>query len=64
MLKDFDLSALVYSVEMYWFQEVLLYERSGEGRGKRREMPAIASILVITSMDGEDPVNVSVLPDE
>lgn len=54
MLKDFDLSALVYFVEMYWFSD----ERGGEGRGKRRDMPTVASILVITCMDVEDPVNV------
>lgn len=64
MLKDFDLPALVYFVEMYWFQAILLHERSGEGRGKGREMPTVASILVISCMDGEDPVNVFVLPSE
>lgn len=64
MLKDFDLQALVYFVEMYWCQAILLFERGGEGRGKRREMPRVASILVITCMDGEDSVNVSVLPNE
>lgn len=64
MLEDFDLPALVYFVEMYWFQASLFYERGEEGRGKRREMPTVASILVITGTDGEDSVNVSVLPNE
>lgn len=64
MLKDFDLSALVYFEEIYWFQAILLYGGGGEGRGKRREMLTVASLLVITCMDGENPVNTSVLPND
>lgn len=34
MLEGFDLLALVFFVEVYWFQGIRIGARGGEGRGR------------------------------